>query len=347
MSRAFLEHHLRRIWARRGPWACLLWPLSLVFGAVAALRRQSCRVGWRGSERLPVPVIVVGNVIAGGAGKTPVTLAVVAHLRARGWHPGIVSRGWGRTATDVRQVRTDSDPRDVGDEPLLLRQRSGVPTAVAQRRAEAARALLAAHPGIDILVCDDGLQHLALARDVEIVVFDGRGIGNGWLLPAGPLREPWPRGAQVGAASRASPLVLWTETPATAVAVPLPELIARRHLASEAVRSDGTTIPLSGLQGKPLVALAGIARPEAFFTMLEQTGLRLRQKIALPDHHDFDTLPSSIDARDTLLCTVKDAAKLWRLRADALAVPLLLEMPAAFLAALDERLDRLRGNAER
>jgi len=346
MSRAFLEHHLRRIWARRGPWACLLWPLSLAFGALAALRRQSYRVGWRSSERLPVPVIVVGNVIAGGAGKTPVTLAVVAHLRARGWHPGIVSRGWGRTATDVREVRADSDPRDVGDEPLLLHRRSGVPAAVAQRRSQAGRILLAAHPEVDILVCDDGLQHLALARDVEIVVFDGRGIGNGWLLPAGPLREPWPRRPQENARS-APPLVLWTETPATVATDPLPAFIARRRLAPEAVRSDGTTIALSGLQGKSPVALAGIARPEAFFTMLEQAGLRLRQKIALPDHHDFERLPPSMVTTDTLLCTEKDAAKLWRLRPDALAVPLLLEMPAAFLAALDERLDRLRGNAER
>ena len=190
MLRAFIEHRLRAAWQRRGPLAVLLWPLSRLYGALAARQRA---VDASKAVRLSVPVVVVGNVIAGGAGKTPTTLAIVQHLKARGWRPGIVSRGHGRASSDCREVGPGADPQDVGDEPLLLRRRADVPVFVAPRRAEAGRTLLAAHPACDILVCDDGLQHVALARDVEICVFDARGIGNGWLLPAGPLREPWPR----------------------------------------------------------------------------------------------------------------------------------------------------------
>src|SRR5690606_24360938 len=124
---------------------------------------------------------------------TPVTLALVRHLRDRGWHPGVVSRGYGRRTRDVREVLPASSPAEVGDEPLLIARAAGVPVFVGRQRAQAGRALLAAHPRTDILVCDDGLQHLALARDLEVCVFNDEGAGNGWLLPAGPLREPWPR----------------------------------------------------------------------------------------------------------------------------------------------------------
>ena len=235
-----LEHRLRAAWTRRGPVAVLLWPLSRLYGALAARERRRAV-----SMRLPVPVVVIGNVVAGGAGKTPTTLAVVAHLKARGWRPGILSRGHGRDTDDCREVLPDSDPRAVGDEPLLLRQRAKVPVFVATRRAEAGRALLAAHPDCDLLVCDDGLQHLALARDVEICVFDARGVGNGWLLPAGPLREPWPRAVD---------LVLWTEPSPTQPHTP-GVFSANRRLAEHARRADGSRVPLAELRGQPLTCL--------------------------------------------------------------------------------------------
>jgi tetraacyldisaccharide 4'-kinase len=319
-----------RHWLQRGVLAWLLWPLSLLYGALTALRRAVYQAGWARAERLPVPVIVVGNVVAGGAGKTPVTLAVVEHLKARGWQPGIVSRGYGRTSDDCRAVTPGADPRQVGDEPLLLRRRADVPVFVARQRAEAARALLAAHPGCDVLVCDDGLQHLPLARDVEIAVFDARGIGNGWLLPAGPLREPWPRPVD---------LVLQTE-PAPALALPPGAAFfqAQRTLADTALRADGTRVPLAELRGQPLTALAGIARPETFFAMLRAAGLTLADTMALPDHCDFSSLPRRPDQDGELICTEKDAVKLWSLQPSALAVPLLLDVPAAFYTALDERL---------
>ena len=340
MLRAFLEHRLRAAWQRRGALAWLLWPLSRLYGALAARQRGRYLSGARPVERLPVPVIVVGNVMAGGAGKTPTTLAVVAHLRARGWRPGIVSRGHGRRTGDCREVRPGSDAREVGDEPLLLRRRADVPVFVARQRAAAGRALLAAHPGTDVLVCDDGLQHLVLARDVELVVFDARGSGNGWLLPAGPLREPWPRSIQSPRAPGPHPaeLVLWTEAPPPGGSAAPHGFVATRQLAEHAVRADGDQVPLDELRGQPLTALAAIARPEAFFAMLRDAGLTLADTLALPDHYDFNSWPHSLDGRQILICTEKDAVKLWSRRPDALAVPLRLTVPPAFFAALDERL---------
>ena len=316
-------------WTRRGPLACALWPLSRLYGALVALHRARYRSGQQ-RTRLPVPVIVVGNVVAGGAGKTPTTLALVQHLQTRGWRPGILSRGHGRATGDCREVLPDSDPRQVGDEPLLLRRRTGAPVFVAARRAEAGRALLAAHPGTDILVCDDGLQHLPLARDVEICVFDARGIGNGWLLPAGPLREPWPRAVD---------LVLHTE-PDGEVVLPAGASAhrGRRALAEHARRADGARAALADLRDQRPVAVAGIARPQAFFDMLRAAGLPLGATVALPDHAAYDEQLAAALPPGTLLCTEKDALKLWRHRPDALAVLLELEVPPAFFAALDERL---------
>ena len=182
---------LRHAWRQRGPLARLLWPVSQLYAA--AVRRQQRRWAAQPPARADVPVIVVGNVIAGGAGKTPVTLALLEHLRARGWHPGVVSRGYGRRTTDCREVRPDSLALDVGDEPLLIARRAQVPVFVARQRMQAVQALRQAHPRTNVIVCDDGLQHLALARTVEICVFNDEGVGNGFLLPAGPLREAWPR----------------------------------------------------------------------------------------------------------------------------------------------------------
>jgi tetraacyldisaccharide 4'-kinase len=324
--RAKLERALTAAWLVRGPLACALWPVSLIYRALLALRGLFPAV----AERLPVPVIVIGNVVAGGAGKTPTTLAVARHLQARGWRVGILSRGYGRDNDSVRLVAPDDDPRAVGDEPLLLAQAlaptAGV-VAVGRQRAAAGRTLLAAHPGIDVLICDDGLQHRRLARDVEICVFDARGLGNGWLLPAGPLREPWPRPVD---------LVLGTEG---AVDLSLPPgaqtFAARRRLADRARRADGAQTLLADLRGQPLTALAGIARPQAFFDMLRAAGLTLAQTLALPDHDDLAQVARSLDASAVLICTEKDAVKLWRWRPDAWAAPLALEVPGEFWDVLD------------
>lgn len=318
-----LELALQRAWLRRGPLAWLLRPVALVFGLLAALRRAAYRARLLPAETVPAPVVVVGNVVAGGAGKTPVVIALVRHLQARGLQPGVVSRGHGRKSPDCREVHPGADAAEVGDEPLLIARATGAPVFVAAARVDAARALLAAHPGCRVIVSDDGLQHARLRRDIEICVFDDRGIGNGWLLPAGPLREPWPRPVD---------LVLRT------VGAGIPGFEVQRQLAPAARRGDGTELPLAALAGRPVTALAGIARPEAFFAMLRARGLQLDRCLALPDHADLTALPAGLE-RSELVCTEKDAVKLWRHRPDAWAVPLLVELEPAFWPAFDALLD--------
>ncbi|MDE2610416.1 MAG: tetraacyldisaccharide 4'-kinase, partial [Burkholderiales bacterium] len=183
-----LAVHVAAQWQARGALAWCLWPLSQVFGGVAALRRVAYARGWLASHRLPVPVVVVGNLTVGGTGKTPTVIALAAALREAGFTPGVLSRGYGARLTEPREVGEKTAAHEVGDEPLLIARRSGVPVWVCPDRVRAGRALLAAHPACDVLVCDDGLQHYALQRDVEIAVFDRRLAGNGFLLPAGPLR---------------------------------------------------------------------------------------------------------------------------------------------------------------
>ena len=315
---------LQRTWRQRGLLAWLLWPLSLLMGGAVALRRALYRTGVLRAEHPGVPVVVVGNVVAGGAGKTPVVMAVVRYLQAQGWHPGVVSRGYGRSTKDCRAVHADSPAHEVGDEPALIVRHCAVPLAVAVRRIDAARMLRAHHPEIDVIVCDDGLQHLALARDVEICVFNDQGTGNGFLLPAGPLREPWPR-----------PVDLVVYAGLADVTSNAPAFALQRSLADYALRADGQRVPLEGLRDQPLLAVAGIARPHDFFAMLQVQGLTLARTQALPDHSTFDSWNRPTDKPYTLVCTEKDAVKLWKTHPDALAVPLRADMDPRFFAALE------------
>ena len=317
----WLHQQLPRIWTSRGLIAWLLRPVALLHAALLWTRALLWRRGWRHAHRLPVPVIVVGNVVAGGAGKTPLTIALVKHLQQQGWKAGVVSRGHGRLFDDIRAVLPSSLPTEVGDEPLLIHQKTGAPVWVAALRAEAGRALLQAHPEVNILVCDDGLQHWALARDLEICVMDERGAGNGWLLPAGPLREPWPRSVD---------LLLHTGTNGLTGGFQ-----AQRQLAPLAHDAQGRSLALTSLIGQPVDAVAGLARPEAFFSMLRAVGLQLQHTTAMPDHFDYANGSPNPSGR-LLLCTEKDAAKLWLHQPEALAVPLVLTPESAFWQALDQ-----------
>ncbi len=312
---------LPQLWLRRSLGSRLLLPVSWLYGALVGLRRWAYRRGWLGSGHPGVPVIVVGNVVAGGAGKTPTTIALVQHLQTRGLRVGIVSRGHGRTDAQVRAVENDSLADQVGDEPLLMRRRTGAPVWVGASRLEAARQLCQAHPEVQLLVCDDGLQHLGLQRDLEICVMDERGAGNGWLLPAGPLREPWPRPVD---------LLLYTDGQPRADA-----FAARRTLASQAVNGAGQTRSLQDLRAAgPVDAVAGLARPQAFFAMLQAQGLTLADTYPLPDHDRFGGWTPTRSGRP-LLCTEKDAAKLWARQPEAWAVPLQLEPDVGFWQAVD------------
>ncbi|OGA97351.1 MAG: tetraacyldisaccharide 4'-kinase [Burkholderiales bacterium RIFCSPHIGHO2_12_FULL_61_11] len=321
-----------KAWHTRGWLACLLWPVAQIHGLAVRLRLALYRHGLLASEGFSIPVIVVGNVVAGGAGKTPLVIALVKHLQAQGWPVGVVSRGHGRSAQHSLEVRPETPVDQSGDEPALIKRATGAAVFVAKRRVEAVHALLAAYPDTAVVVADDGLQHYALRRDIEIAVFDDRGVGNGWLLPAGPLREPWPERKRQGI-----DLVLHTgQEPA------FEGFTSSRQLADHAVAAGGSQVALTALRGQPLVALAGIASPETFFAMLRARGLTLEKTISLPDHHDFESDKLEACAGKMVLCTEKDAVKLFsmpgRVRPDVLAVPLAFSPEPAFFAALDELL---------
>ena len=333
---------LAQAWHHRGLLAWLLWPVSVMYGLAVAVRRWQFREGIQETWRAPVRVIVVGNVVAGGAGKTPVVMALVKHLQARGLKVGVVSRGYGRSARDCREVLASGTAQDVGDEPLLIQRATNAPVFVASKRVEAAEALLAKHPETQVIVSDDGLQHYALQRDLEICVFDDRGIGNGFLLPAGPLREPWPRTPLQSSTTKAHPPggLLWPPTQTLLLHTGQHPAFtggfqAKRALARHAVRSDGSTVPLAGLRGQPLAAVAAIANPAQFFDMLRGQGLTLAHTESLPDHYNFNSWLCNWDEGYSLICTEKDAAKLWRTHPQALAVPLVVTLDAAFLAMVD------------
>lgn len=313
----------------------LLQPLATLYAGLAAAHRR-----WQ-RRTAPVtlgrPVIVVGNLVLGGAGKTPTVIALIDWLRQQGWQPGVVSRGYGRADDQALiEVRTDSTAVQVGDEPLLIHRRTGAPLVVGRDRVAAARMLLAQHPEVDILLSDDGLQHHRLPRDVEVVVFDGRGAGNGLTLPAGPLRQRLPR------ALPPQMLVLYNAVQAS---TPLPGALAQRRLAGALPLADwwrghvADTQPLSTLQGRPLLAAAGMGDPERFFGMLEQAGLTI-DRLPLPDHASFHPLPWPVGTGDVLV-TEKDAVKL---RPDQVGatrvwvVALDFELPPEFTEALRQRL---------
>jgi tetraacyldisaccharide 4'-kinase len=343
--RAQLAARLQRSWLRKDWLSFFLFDVSLVYRGLVALRRVLYARGVLSSYRVPVPVVVVGNVVAGGAGKTPVVIETVRYLLAQGWQPGVISRGYGREVPRGKrwaalEVAANTAITASGDEPALIRQTTGAPVFVARRRREASRALLAAHPRTNVIVCDDGLQHLAFQRDIEICVMDDRGIGNGWLLPAGPLREPWPR--KVDFVLQTRPL---GESGAGAAPTSACAHQIQRHLAPFALRSDGTQVPLADLKGQDVVAVAGIAQPEAFFTMLQSQGLTLKETIGLPDHYSFNSWLRNDLLGCTLICTQKDAAKLWPTHPHALAVPLVVDIPPAFFAQLLEKLSSLPGHS--
>lgn len=325
-----MQNTLTQAWARRGVLAWSLWPVSCLFGLLVALRRWLYRIGLLKSEHVPAAVVVVGNVVAGGVGKTPVVIALVNHFQSQGIPVGVVSRGYGRHTKDCREVTATSTPGEAGDEPVLVKRSTGAPLFVASSRVQAAKALLWHYPETQVIVGDDGLQHYAFQRDVEICVFDDRGVGNGFMLPAGPLREPWPRPGNI---------VLHTgKNPAFAQGY-----IAKRSLATYATGSGGTATPLARLiapGSKALIAVAAIGQPDQFFNMLRNQGLTLAHVVALPDHYAFDSWVCPFDGDFQLICTEKDAAKLWRSHPDALAVPLELTLDPAFVAAIDANVNK-------
>ena len=307
MSRDGLEQCLPRLWNQRplAPILLFLLPLSWLFGGIVALRRALYRFGVIPSLRLSVPVVVVGNLTVDDSGKTPLVLWLVDRLREQGWRPGIISRGYGgRAGKEILCVTAMSDAATVGDEPLLLARRSDVPVFVGRDRVAAGRALLAEHPECDIVVSDDGLQHYRLERSAEIVVFDGRGAGNGRLLPAGPLREPLSRLVHATA-------VVWNGGIGQLCGNERGKPQFSMRLAGEcfvALNDRRLTCSAGQLRGKRLHAVAGIGDPSRFFTQLAAMGLEFSVH-PFPDHHAYGAQDFSFADGGVLLMTEKDAVK--------------------------------------
>jgi len=300
-----MEQRLTEAWYRERARPSLLTPLAGLYGAMMCARRRAYVSGWVRTERAGKPVVVIGNLTVGGTGKTPLTIWLARQLLAQGLKVGIVSRGYGRRGAAARAVHSTSDWRQVGDEPLIIARRTACPTIVARDRVAGARALVAA--GVDVVLADDGLQHLRLGRDCEIVVIDGaRGFGNGRVLPAGPLREPLERLPQPdavvmnGAPEHGSLTAALRSSPA----------LEMRLVAQEALRLDGLEPPraLQGFSGQRLHAIAGIGNPARFFGELRAHGIEVIEH-AFADHHRF--VPAELAFADGLpvLMTEKDAVK--------------------------------------
>jgi len=295
-----------RAWMRRGVLVWILFPFSLLFRLLVALRRWLFRLGFLQSTRVRMPVIVVGNIFVGGTGKTPLVIWLVEALRHAGYVPGIVSRGYGVQSEAPRPVHADSAPQEVGDEPVLIARRVQCPVMVGRNRVAAAEALLAAHPEVNLIISDDGLQHYALQRDVEIVLFDARGTGNGWMLPAGPLREPITRR---GDFTVVNAMQIPSDCANDAIRMQLIGDVAER-LSDRSQRMALTSVMGFAGTNKTLriIAAAGIGNPSRFFTMLRDAGV-IFEEMPLPDHYDFSVNPFVDVSADIILITEKDAVK--------------------------------------
>lgn len=322
---------IERIWSGRSALYLLLLPFSLLYGLISNLLRLSYRWGWRKAWRAPVPVVVVGNLTAGGNGKTPVVIWLVQALQQRGLRIGVVSRGYGGKAENYPLVLgPQTATAEAGDEPVLIYQRTGAQVAVAPVRRQAVEALVSGGQ-VDIIVTDDGLQHYALARDIEIVVIDGqRRFGNGWWLPAGPMRER---------SSRLNSVSAIITNGGTAQ----PGELAMQLVPGMAVNlQSGEQRPVAEL--KNVVAMAGIGHPPRFFNTLRQQGVTLEKEVAFADHQNYsaDALNALIDPGQTLLMTEKDAVKARAFAAaDWWYLPVDARLPPSESAALLNKISAL------
>ena len=315
-------HWLETHWYRVSPLHLLLWPLSLLFALLVGLRRLLYRWSLLPVTRLPVPVIIVGNISVGGTGKTPLAIKLAQWLRERGFEPGIICRGYGGTTRGPCRAAADGDARMLGDEAVLLARRSSCPVWIGSSRVMAARALLAAHPECNAIISDDGLQHYALGCDVAIAVIDGeRGFGNGMLLPAGPLREPLRRLARVDAlvingATLFPREILPAEVPAFEM-----NLSGRTFYG---LINPQQQVGPEYFAGKRVHAVAALGNPQRFFNYLRELGISFAAH-PFPDHQAYSAADFAFVDNDAVILTEKDAVKceaycnenFWVLRVDA------------------------------
>lgn len=316
---------LPRFWQSRGWRACLLLPVSWLFASLLLARRLAYRLGLSKTVPSRLPVIVVGNLSVGGTGKTPLCAELVNHFRKAGWKPAIVSRGYGGPRHEQPHLLSSEDtPSSVGDEPVMLYQQTGVPVCVCIDRAAAVEKL-ASDTDADVVFSDDGLQHLRMARVANIVVIDGaRGLGNRWLMPAGPLREPTGQLAMAELIAIQEPFTVVASSKETVLHQSLRTSFKCYGLEGAAQQtfqlrpgtlrqlSSGECIDLSDLIGQRVHAVAGIGNPRRFFDSLAAMGL-LVEPHPLPDHHRFTLDDLIFDDDAPVLVTCKDAVKVMQM----------------------------------
>jgi len=314
-----------------------LAPLSLAYGAARAVRAWTYRRGLAASTRLSIPVVVVGNISAGGNGKTPLVLWLAGRLQEHGYRPGVLCRSYAASARLAAEVARDDDPLVRGDEAVLLARRLACPVWSGPDRSATARAMPRAQPQLDVLVCDDGLQHTALARDVEIAVIDAsRGVGNGWLIPVGPLRDPPARLASVDA-------IVFNGDPTAAGNLSFDRPEFRMRLEGRSFRSlteENRTATADAFIERRIAAVAGIGNPDRFFEHLRGLGLDFEAH-AFPDHHAYSAADLHLPGADIVLMTEKDAIKcraiadgrMWSLPIEARVDDALLDLVLARIGA--------------
>jgi tetraacyldisaccharide 4'-kinase len=317
-----------KFWYRRGPLAWVLWPASIVFGIAVRVRRILYKLRLLRSGHSGLPVIVVGNLTVGGSGKTPLVLWIAEFLKSKGWSPAIVASGYGGKSDAPRAATVAAEPAEVGDEPIVLSRRSGCPVWVGADRLAVIAALREQHPEVDIVILDDGLQHYRLRRDIEIAVVDARGFGNGFLLPAGPLREPKSRLASVDA------VVSHDNASVQGFRMSLAGETLHRMTDSRDRR------PLAAFAGHKVHAVAGIGDPNRFFLHLVKRGLKVLPH-PFPDHYAFSPQDLQFGDAQSVLLTEKDAVKLRHVaEAHWWVLPVTAKLDGAFgdwlLVKLDE-----------
>ena len=348
-------------WEKKGLLAYLLWPIAYLFGFISNLRRTAFELNILKSGKLSVPLIIVGNIRVGGTGKTPVVIELARQLVALGFHPGIISRGYTQSSKNIRKDSADnsravspfSDPSIDGDEPVLMASALhdlNVPVWIGRDRLACGKALIAAHPECNVIISDDGLQHYKLARhpareggsDIEIVVRDGREDGNGFVLPAGPLRESPDRPRDLTLQNQATVL-----TPPYLASAPVFKVSAAVDYPYQLNHPEQRK-PLSDFNGKLVLASAGLGNPEKFFEILRTAGLTLKT-LPLPDHFSFEVNPFDKEAFsgiDSILITEKDAVKCQSLKDERIwVVPLRAQLPNEMLVWVKSVLDRSSSNS--
>ncbi len=323
-----------RAWHEGHPALWLLWPLTVLFSLITFLRRQLYRMGVLRAHDFPVPIVVVGNITVGGTGKTPLTLALIERLRAEGFKPGVVSRGYGGHGDYPLVVNEGVFAEQCGDEPLTLFRRTGVPLVVDPQRSRAVAHLLKRFD-CDVVLCDDGLQHYALARDIEIAVIDGaRGVGNGRLLPMGPLREPLSRLHSVQQVVINGEGFVWPSA-------------ARMSLSAQAWQNLRQETHAAPVPGDPVHAVAGIGNPQRFFEQLQAQGFMVTGH-AFPDHHAYSARDLGFPDGSPVVMTEKDAVKCMALaEANWWYVPVRAVLPEDFYATLLHNLRAVRAQKTR